>query len=138
MNSQKAKGTKGERELIKLFNETGSWMAIRSAGSGSSRYPSPDILAANAIRRVAIECKVTKEKKKYFTSSEIEQLQTFSRVFGAEGWIGVKLADEPWYFLMVEDLEETGVCKAVSVELAKRRGITIQELLSFSGRNRNI
>ena len=59
----KAKGTQGERELVKFFNEAG-WGCIRIAGSGSSRYPSPDILAGNAVRRVAIECKVTKETKK--------------------------------------------------------------------------
>ncbi|PIN73549.1 Holliday junction resolvase [Candidatus Woesearchaeota archaeon CG10_big_fil_rev_8_21_14_0_10_45_16] len=126
--NRKAKGTKGERDLIRFFNEAG-WSAIRSAGSGSSRYPSPDILAANAIRRLAIECKVTKDGKKYFQNAEIEQLLTFSRKFGAESWIGVKFPNDPWYFIMPEDLEETGVCKAVSVELAKRRGLTFQELM---------
>jgi len=54
MRNPKAKGSKGERELIKFFNESG-WVAIRSAGSGSSQYPSPDILAGNAMRRLAIE-----------------------------------------------------------------------------------
>ena len=85
----KAKGTKGERELIKTFNENG-WSAIRSAGSGSSPYPAPDILAGNAVRRLAIECKVTKENKKYLQNAEIDQLQEFSRKFGAEPWVGVK------------------------------------------------
>ena len=59
---KKAKGTRGERELVKAFNENG-WVCIRVAGSGSSRYPSPDILAGNAMRRVAIECKVTADNK---------------------------------------------------------------------------
>ena len=53
MVNRKAKGTKGERELVKFFNNSG-WACIRIAGSGSSRYPSPDILAGNAIRRLAI------------------------------------------------------------------------------------
>ena len=126
----KAKGTKGERDLIKVFNESGTWSAIRSAGSGCSRYPSPDILAANAIRRLAIECKVTAETRKYFYEEELQQLQTFSRKFGAEGWIGVKFPNDPWYFLMIEDLEKTGTCFGVSVELAKRRGLTIEELMN--------
>ena len=126
--NRKAKGTKGERDLVKFFNEN-EWSCIRVAGSGSSRYPSPDILAANAIRRVAIECKVTKDQKKYFQMEEIEQLQTFSRRFGAESWLGVKFPDEPWYFLMPEDLENTGVCLAVSLELAKRRGLTPEDFI---------
>lgn len=133
LKNSKAKGSKGERELIKIFNEAG-WSAIRAAGSGSSRYPSPDILAANARRRLAIECKVTKEQKKYFLNEEIEQLQVFSQKFGAESWVGVKFPDEPWYFLMLEDLKDTGKCWALSLELAKRRGITVEELMELENR----
>ena len=125
----KAKGTKGERELVKFFNEN-KWSCIRVAGSGSSRYPSPDILAGNAIRRVAIECKVTKDTKKYFPQEEIDQLQLFSRQFGAESWIGVHFAKEPWYFVMLEDLEKTGSLWALSLEMAKRRGLTVHELIN--------
>ena len=127
MRSAKAKGSKGERELVAFFNEIG-WSCMRAAGSGSSQYPCPDILAGNAIRRLAIECKVTKERKKYFSKAEVEQLQTFGRNFGAEVWVAVKLAKEEWYFLMVEDLEDTGASLAVSVELAKLRGLTKEEL----------
>ena len=126
--NRKAKGTKGERELVKAFNEA-NWSAIRVAGSGSSRYPSPDILAGNAIRRVAIECKVTKDRKKYFTSDEIKQLQTFSQKFGAESWVGVRFPGEPWYFLMLEDLQETGNNWVVSIEVAQRRGLKVEELM---------
>ncbi|MBI2666168.1 Holliday junction resolvase [Candidatus Woesearchaeota archaeon] len=124
----KAKGTKGERELVKAFNEAG-WACFRAAGSGSSPYPSPDLIAANAIRRLAIECKVTKDKKKYFEHGELEQLRIFAQKFGAEGWIGVKFSGEEWYFLMLEDLEQTGNLFAVSVELAKRRGLKIDEVM---------
>ena len=71
--NRKAKGTKGERELVKFFNESG-WACLRAPGSGSSRYPSPDIIAANAIRRIAIECKVTKNNKKYFQGIHPERV----------------------------------------------------------------
>lgn len=141
--NRKAKGTKGERELVKAFNEAG-WSCIRVAGSGSSRYPSPDILAGNAIRRVAIECKVTADQKKYLTGEEIEQLNLFSRRFGAEAWVGVRFPGEPWYFLLLEDLENTGSSWAVSLEQAKLKGLKIEELMNNSGSgpafdsNRNI
>lgn len=128
MLNRKAKGTRGERELVKFFNEN-NWSCVRIAGSGSTRYPSPDIIAGNAVRRVAIECKVTKDQKKYFQNDELEQLRTFSTKFGAESWIGVKFPNEPWYFLMLEDLENTGSCWAISVELAKRKGLVIEELM---------
>lgn len=126
--NRKAKGTNGERELVKLFNESG-WGCIRIAGSGSSRYPSPDILAGNAIRRLAIECKVTKDQKKYLLAEEIEQLSTFSQKFGAESWIAVRFPGERWYFLMLEDLEKTENHFAVSLEMAKLKGLTAEELI---------
>ena len=126
--NRKAKGTNGERELVKFFNESG-WGCIRIAGSGSSRYPSPDILAGNAIRRLAIECKVTKDQKKYLLQEEIDQLNTFSQKFGAESWIGIRFPGGEWFFIMPEDLEKTGSCFAASIELAKRRGMTLSELI---------
>ena len=128
MKSQKAKGSQGERELVKFFNEAG-WACFRAAGSGSQQYPSPDIIAANAVRRLAIECKVTKDSKKYFPPEEIEQLQGFAQKFGAESWIGVKFSGEPWYFVMLEDLERTGRNFAVSVELARRKGLNVEEVM---------
>ncbi len=127
----KAKGTRGERELIHFFNQNG-WSAIRAAGSGSQRYPSPDILAGNAMRRVAIECKVTAETKKYLLDEEIEQLRAFANKFGAEAWIGVRFPSEPWYFFMLEDIEQTGKSWAISLELAKRKGLKIEDLLGTS------
>lgn len=137
MKDHKAKGSKGERELVKVFNEAG-WSCVRVAGSGSSSYPAPDILAANAVRRLAIECKVTKENKKYFQNSEIAQLQEFSRKFGAESWVGVKFPDQSWYFLMLEDLKNTGKCWLVSLESAKKKGLNAEELLNISNKNQNI
>ena len=128
MLNRKAKGTRGENELVKFFNEN-NWACLRVAGSGSGRYPSPDILAANAIRRLAIECKVTKDQKKYFTGLEIEQLRTFSQKFGAESWVGVKFAGEQWYFLMLEDLKDTGSMFMVDLGLAKLRGLNKEELV---------
>lgn len=126
----KAKGTAGEREIIKFLNENG-WSAIRAAGSGSSKYPSPDILAGNAIRRLAIECKVINDTKKYFSPEEIEQLKNFAQKFGAESWIGIKFSGEQWHFIMLEDLEKTGVNFGASIELVKRRGLSKEELIGI-------
>jgi len=135
--NKKAKGSKGERELVKFFNESG-WSCIRVAGSGSSKYPSPDLLAGNAIRRLAIECKVTKDKKKYFPNAEIEQLSLFSSNFGAEAWVAVKFPNNDWFFLILEDLENTGKCWLASLEKAKLRGLSKEELLHHSNENRKV
>jgi holliday junction resolvase Hjr len=124
----KAKGTKGERELVNNFNYF-DWSAIRVAGSGSSRNPSPDVLAGNGFRRIALECKVTKDNKKYLTDSEIDQLIFFSQRFGAEAWIGIKFPNFDWFFLMPEDLIKTKKSYLVSEELVKRKGLSFKELI---------
>lgn len=131
MPNWKAKGSNAERELIKRLHEEG-WSGARVAGSGSSRFPSPDILAGNGHRRIAIECKVTKDKKKYFSKEEIQQLQTFARNFGAESWVGVKFAGEDWLFFMLEDLKETSSSYVATLEMAAMKGLTLAELLRNS------
>ena len=137
MINSKAKGSKGERELVKFFNENG-YSCIRAAGSGSSIYPSPDLLAGNAIRRLAIECKVTKDNKKYFSDAEIEQLNTFSKNFGAEAWIAVKFPNDDWFFLIPEDLDKTGKSSVITLEKAKLRGLNKGELLQLNSENRKV
>ncbi len=48
---RKSKGSAAERELIHKF-WANSWGAIRVAGSGSSQFPSPDILVGSKIERL--------------------------------------------------------------------------------------
>lgn len=126
--SRKGKGSNAERELIKLFWDNG-WAAMRAAGSGSNHYPCPDVIAGNAIRRLAIECKATKDNKKYVEKREIIELQTFASRIGAEGWLGVKFSNRGWFFINLEDLEDTGESLAISLEDAKRRGLSFDELI---------
>ena len=126
--SRKSKGTNAERELVHLFQANG-WSAVRIAGSGSSKYPSPDVLASNAIRRVAVECKTLGRDKKYFTEDDLGQLKEFSVKFGTESWIGMRFDNQPWYFLNLEDLEKTGKNWAISLELAQQKGLKFEELI---------
>jgi len=74
--SKKSKGIGAERELIHSFWATNEWVAHRIAGSGSSKYPSPDIIASNNIRKLAIECKTCSEKTVYIKKKEIEELKS--------------------------------------------------------------
>ncbi|RLF03492.1 MAG: Holliday junction resolvase [Thermoprotei archaeon] len=126
--SRKSKGINAERELVHEFWSKG-WPCVRIAGSGSSKYPSPDILAGNAQRMIAIECKSTKDAKKYFTKVEVEQLKLFSKLFGAEPWVGIKFQGEGWFFLSLDDLKETPHSFVASVELAKLKGLISDELI---------
>lgn len=127
----KTKGTRAERELVHKFWADG-WTAMRSPGSGSIKYPCPDILAGNVKtnRRLAIECKSTRFEKQYLDNKEIKELKEFSQMFGAESWVGVRFDNDEWYFLMLEDLQPTnGGNYVVDMGLAKRKGLLYEELV---------
>lgn len=126
--SRKSRGINAERDLIHKFWEN-NWAAMRAAGSGSSQYPCPDIMASNNIRKLAIECKLTTEKRKYFTKQEVYELNEFSRRFGAEPWLAIKFFREPWYFFTLECVEETNNNFVMSLEKAKLLGITFENLI---------
>ncbi len=126
--SLKQKGTNAERELIHLL-----WAknipAVRVAGSGSSRYPSPDIVAGNIDRKLVIECKSVKIDSKYIPLREIEELKKFSMLFGAEPWIGVRFGKNEWHFLTLEDLDKTDKSYVITLDLAKMKGLLLDELI---------
>lgn len=126
--SLKRKGTNAERELIHLL-----WSkqipAVRVAGSGSSKYPSPDILAGNNERKFAFECKSVKGKVKYIPCLEIEQLQEFVSKYGCEAWIAIRFSKKEWHFLSLEDLLKTPKSYAITHELIAQKGLLLDELL---------
>jgi|TARA_B100001971_G_C17854529_1_gene365108 Holliday junction resolvase len=125
----KSKGINAERDLIHKFWETGKWSAIRVAGSGSMKYPSADVIASNKLRTLAIECKVTKDNKKYFDEKEIDDLNYFARFFNAESWIGVKFKGLDWLFVNTRDLEKTEKMYLVDKEKTKKNGLLFEELI---------
>lgn len=127
--SKKSKGINAERELLHKFWANG-FIAMRAPASGSMRYPCPDLLVGNALRKLAIECKTTSSSKQYISSDQIENLKKFSSIFAAEAWVAVKFAGEGWYFLNVEDLKQTeGSNYVVSVGTAKVRGLLFEEMV---------
>ncbi|MFH1590355.1 MAG: Holliday junction resolvase Hjc [archaeon] len=128
MINAKAKGTKGERDLTAMFWEAG-WAAIRSPGSGAARHPSPDIIAGTPERKVAIEAKVTKDKVKYLTDEEIEQLREFCEAFNAEPWVAAKFGSAPWLFMTIEDLEKTEKAYVIREKDARLKGLLFEELI---------
>jgi len=124
----KARGTNAERDLIHKFWEAG-WAAMRAAGSGSSQYPSPDIIAGKYGRRLAIECKLTTETKKYFPEEEIRLLKYFAKTFCAEAWVAVKFPKMKWTFFNLEDLKESGKSFSANIELAELKGLSFEEVI---------
>ena len=129
MANNKAKGSNAERELISMFWYYG-WGAMRAAGSGSTRFPSPDILVSNRLRILAIECKFVNGDKKYFDREEIEQLETFADKFGAEAWVAIKFSRKNWHFLRRKELLATDKGTYVaSLDICREKGLDFESLV---------
>ena len=126
--SVKTKGSNAERELLHMFWSRG-FACIRSAGSGSMKYPGPDLIASNKVRKLAVECKSTKNNKQYLDKHDIEQLKEFCEIFGAEPWFAVKFSMMEWLFLSFEDIEKTEKGYVIDSKVAERRGLLIDELI---------
>lgn len=127
--NKKQKGTEAERELIHMFWEN-RWVCVRVAGSGSSRYPSPDVLASNGFKRIVMEVKNVNAAKKYFTGQEIRDLDFFAEKFGAESWVGVKFEGAQWFFMPTSELEMTkSENYVVDLISMKRKGFTFEDLI---------
>jgi holliday junction resolvase Hjr len=124
----KAKGTNAERELIHMFWAS-EWAAARVAGSGSSAYPSTDVLASNADRVLAIECKASGSLNKGLDKKQVDDLLLFSGLFGAEPWIGARFNNMDWAFFSPEDLKKTNKGYSLSVKMVNEKGLSFEQLL---------
>ncbi|MBI2655536.1 Holliday junction resolvase [Candidatus Woesearchaeota archaeon] len=128
--SVKSKGANAERELLHMFWSK-NFATIRSAGSGSMKYPGPDLLVGNLTRRMSIECKSSKNNKIYLTNEDVNQLREFSKVFDARPWFAVRFARKEWLFVSIEDLEKTPKGYAISLKDAELKGLSFEELISY-------
>ncbi|MFC1753757.1 Holliday junction resolvase Hjc [Thermoproteota archaeon] len=130
--SKKSKGINAERELLHKFWGNG-FVAMRAPASGAIRYPCPDLLVGNALRKLAIECKTTASEKQYISSEQINSLKEFAQIFGAEPWVAVRFSlskSAGWYFISLDDIRETkGKNYVVSLALAKARGMLFEEII---------
>jgi len=127
MNTR-AKGTNAERELIHMFWNL-DWACFRAAGSGSMKYPCPDLIAGNNVRKLAIEVKNPGIDYQHLDKKQIEDLEQFSKQFGAEPWVAVKFNE--WHFLTLEDINKTKTSFSITKEIAERKGLKFYELINF-------
>lgn len=122
MASNKAKGSKAERELLRLLTESG-WRAVRVAGSGVNDDSPCDLLAAKIGKRgCTIEAKSSKKKIIYISKQQIEDFILFSSAIGLNPVIAARFNHEGWLFLNPLDLRDSGKYWALSLQTAKEKG----------------
>ncbi len=107
------------------------WASVRAAGSGSAQYPCPDLVASNATRMLAIECKSSGDLNRHLPKQQVEDLAEFAKMFGAEPWIGARFNDMKWAFFSLDDLKKTGTGFSVSVRMVKEKGLTFEQLIGL-------
>ena len=112
---RKSKGSVFERQLIRMFWDNG-WAASRIAGSGSSSFFSPDVIAGRNGRVIVIEAKTSNNSKKYLSLEEVVQLREFASIFGAEPWIAVKFKNNNIKFVSLNNATFTSKSVVVSVD----------------------
>jgi Holliday junction resolvase len=129
LRNKKGKGTTAENELIHNF-WANDWVCVRVAGSGSTKYPAPDLLASNGFKKYVMEIKTVNAVKKYFTQKEIKDLEYFASKFGAESWVGIKFKESQWFFIPTFELEETSSNNyVISLIEMKRKGFKFEDIL---------
>jgi|SRR3989339_895800 len=122
MPSNKAKGSKAERELLQIFTENG-WRAARVAGSGVNDNSPCDLIAGKVGRKgYAVECKSSKKSSIYITKQQIEDFVIFANILGLQPVIAARFNYEGWIFLAPEQLQDSGKNWVVHLKKAKEIG----------------
>ncbi len=105
--SRKSIGINGEREILNKLREFG-FSGIRAAGSGTTKWPTPDILAAREGCIIAMEVKVSSGDKIYVRRREINELLSFSSDFNALPVLSVRFRRGGWRIFNIAELDEKG------------------------------
>ncbi|VVB78257.1 Holliday junction resolvase Hjc [uncultured archaeon] len=132
--SNKAKGSKAERELFQMFVDN-HFRAVRVAGSGVMENADCDLIAGKPGAKYCIEAKSTKKTSKYISKEQMNSFIVFAEIFGLTPVIAVRFNRIGWFFISPKDLEDSGKNWAVSVESAREKGKRFSQFFMNSSPN---
>lgn len=120
--SNKAKGSRVERELVELLTEN-NWRAVRVAGSGVKDESPCDLITAKIGKKgYIVEVKSSKKDRIYIKKEQIEDFVKFSYMTGLTAVIAVRFNYEGWLFITPNQLDDTGKFWVISLNKAKSEG----------------
>ncbi|MBI2452489.1 hypothetical protein HYV50_05465 [Candidatus Pacearchaeota archaeon] len=122
MPHNKSKGSKTERELVKIFTEHG-WRAVRVAGSGILEESPCDLITGKLGRKgFTVEVKSSKKNSIYISKSQINDFVLFSNIMGLKPVIAARFNHKGWFFLEPKFLKDSGKLLVLSIETAENQG----------------
>tara|TARA_Y100000310_G_scaffold44945_1_gene41940 strand:- start:174 stop:683 length:510 start_codon:yes stop_codon:yes gene_type:complete len=119
--SNKAKGSKTERELYQIFVDN-HYRAVRVAGSGMMENADCDIIAGKKGKKYCIEAKSCKKLPKYISKDQINRFIVFADIFGLKPVIAIRVNRIGWVFLNPKDMKASGKNWTINNKIIEKKG----------------
>tara|TARA_B100001971_G_C18150417_1_gene515501 strand:- start:173 stop:658 length:486 start_codon:yes stop_codon:yes gene_type:complete len=119
--SNKAKGSKTERELYQIFVDN-HYRAVRVAGSGMMENADCDIIAGKKGKKYCIEAKSCKKLPKYISKDQVSRFIVFADIFGLKPVIGVRVNRIGWIFLNPKDMKPGDKNWTINNKVIEKKG----------------
>ncbi|MBN2127673.1 MAG: hypothetical protein JW703_04795 [Candidatus Diapherotrites archaeon] len=125
-----AKGSNAERELIKKAFSLG-FAASRTAGSGSTPLPAPDMVILGKNLKLGIESKAWDSTHLHLDKQQMEEFIEWGKLAEAEMFIAWRKNREGWQFLKPTDFTKTEKNYIISWKKAKIVGKPFEVILGL-------
>lgn len=123
-----SKGANAERELIReLWNK--GFAVTRTAGSGSTPLPAPDLVALGKEKKLAFECKAWKSSYLSLDIAQMEEQLEWCERADAELYIAWKIPHEGWLFLHPKHFNKTPKFYYISRKNANKNAVKLEVIL---------
>lgn len=122
-----SKGANAERELIRIFWGKGFAVA-RTAGSGSSQLPMPDLIVLGKKRKMVLESKAWKGNYLSIREEQMLELFKWQELGGAEIFVAWKYPNKGWIFIDPKHFNKKKHY-SLSYANAQRKGVPLEVLL---------
>ncbi|MBN1940684.1 MAG: hypothetical protein JW772_00720 [Candidatus Diapherotrites archaeon] len=116
--SRYRKGANAERELIHLLFDKG-FSVVRTAGSGKTALPAPDLIALKVGKHLAFECKAWASGNLSIPIASFEEFISWCTRAGVEAYLAWKYPRAGWYFLKPGAFHKTAKFYAISKKEAE-------------------
>lgn len=127
------KGADAERELIHILYSKG-FAVVRTAGSGKTTLPAPDLIALSNEKKIAFECKAWKGNYLNIAIAQIEELKKWGGMAGAELYIAWKVPRKGWLFIPLKLLQKKDKNFTITRKKAQNKGLDLNVILGKQAR----